>query len=176
MNRPDTNPKSIVGVRKPSMHAVPATAMVHLGRAMADGERKYGLMNWRQHPVAATVYYDAALRHLMAWFDGREANAPDSDVPHLAHVMACCAILLDAGEQGNMVDDRPENPGRVVEVLRELTSNFVEKAKIEDALVDAVQAALEAHTDAPGVKPNPSWHGIALRPLGDEILEDGRRV
>lgn len=102
---PDSNPKSRIGLTKPSLGAIPSAALLHLGGAMADGKDKYGLFNWREHSVAASVYEDAIWRHLLAWRDG-EDKARDSGRHHLAHVMACCAILLDASETGNLIDDR----------------------------------------------------------------------
>ncbi len=102
---PDNNPKTAVGRAKPPLHAIPPTALLHLGLAMEDGEHKYGLFNWRDRDVSSSVYYDAALRHLMAWWDGEQV-ATDSKVHHLGHVMACCAILLDAEATGNLNDDR----------------------------------------------------------------------
>src|SRR5690606_26871442 len=94
-----------------------------LGFAMEDGETKYGLFNWREKNVSSTVYYDAALRHLMAWWDGEEF-AEDSGVYHLGHVMACCAILLDAAGNGNLNDNRGPKGKFPVAV-----KNFTEKRK-----------------------------------------------
>ena len=102
---PDDNPKTVQGSKKPAMSCVPPVALLHLSHAMKDGEQKYGRMNWREHTVSSSVYYDAAMRHLMAWFDG-ETHASDSGVHHLAHVMACCAILLDGESMGVLNDDR----------------------------------------------------------------------
>lgn len=102
---PDTNPKTAVGLTKPSLRAIPPAALLHLGRAMSNGEGKYGLFNWREHAVSSSVYYDAAMRHLLAWWDG-ENEAADSGVHHLAHVMACCAIVLDAHASGKLNDNR----------------------------------------------------------------------
>lgn len=118
---PDTNPKSAVGQLKPGFHAVPPVSLIHLGAAMEDGRRKYSLFNWRANSVAASVYYNAMLRHLFSWWDG-ENVAADSKVHHLGHVMACCAILLDAEAGNNLVDDRGR-PGefsrRVAEIVEE---------------------------------------------------------
>ena len=102
---PDDNPKTVLGLRKPAMSCVPPVALLHLSHAMMDGEQKYGRMNWREHTVSSSVYYDAAMRHLMAWFDG-ETYAPDSGAHHLGHVMACCAILLDGESLAVLNDDR----------------------------------------------------------------------
>lgn len=103
---PDTNPKTRYGITKPAMSNVPPGALIHVMRGFADGAVKYGPMNWREHPVSASVYYDAAMRHLMAWFDG-EDEAEDSGVHHLGHAMSCLAILLDAMECGTLNDNRP---------------------------------------------------------------------
>lgn len=112
---PDTNPKTAVGLTKPSLRAIPPAALLHLGRAMSNGEGKYGLFNWREHTVSSSVYYDAAMRHLLAWWDG-ENEAADSGVHHLAHVMACCAIVLDAHASGKLNDDRGP-PGAFPELV-----------------------------------------------------------
>ena len=103
---PDTNPKTISGLTKPRTSLVPPSALLHLTQAFEDGAKKYSNMNWRESAVSSTIYYDAAMRHLMAWFDGEE-KASDSGVHHLAHAMACMAILLDAQSLNKLVDDRP---------------------------------------------------------------------
>jgi hypothetical protein len=54
------------------------------------------------------VYYDAAMRHLMAYFDGQDLD-PESGLPHLAHVMACASILIDAKKNETLNDNRPKN-------------------------------------------------------------------
>lgn len=106
----EPNPKDLIGVKKvPTLSVIPSAGLVHTGLAMVNGSDKYGRFNWREHPVKATIYLDAALRHLMAWAD-MEENAEDSGVHHLGHVMACCAILLDAQEAGNLIDDRVPGP------------------------------------------------------------------
>lgn len=101
-----TNPKDLIGVTKPPVSAIPPVAILNLGKAMQDGKEKYGHMNWRETNVRSDVYYNAMMRHLLQWFDG-EDRAEDSNCHHLAHVMACCAILLDAEASGSLIDDRP---------------------------------------------------------------------
>jgi hypothetical protein len=105
-NADTTNPKDLVGDTKVSLTKLPAVAIVHGAHAMMDGAKKYGAYNWRAKKVVAHIYVDAALRHLTSWFEGEEL-ASDSKVHHLGHAIACCAILLDAQETGNLVDDRP---------------------------------------------------------------------
>lgn len=117
--RPDNNPKSAFGIKKPSLHLVPGTALMMLAKVMALGAAKYGAHNWRDQPVAATVYVSAALRHIFQWLDGEDID-PESGAPHLAHAMACAAIVLDAMAHGTLIDDRPVK-GRTSEVIQQLT-------------------------------------------------------
>lgn len=100
------NPKDLVGNKKVSVTKLPSVAILHAARAMMDGAEKYGPYNWRAKKVIASIYVDAAIRHLLTWFEGQE-TAKDSGVHHLGHAIACEAILLDALETGNLVDDRP---------------------------------------------------------------------
>jgi hypothetical protein len=148
---PDNNPKTAIGISKAPLHTIPPVSLVHLGLAMEDGKKKYGLMNWRAKTVSASVYYDAMLRHLLAWWDGEDA-APDSKVHHLGHVMACCAILLDAEASTRLNDDRPDVEGGVGELLErvrqsrsllELLKQSVEKGEPPTAQ-DAKRAFLDA--------------------------------
>lgn len=106
MSYPDDNPKTAVGAAKVPLHLVPPVAAHHMALAFKDGEAKYGPYNWREHRVSASVYYGAMRRHMDAWWDGEDLSQ-DSLVHHLGHVMACCAILLDAAAVGKLNDDRP---------------------------------------------------------------------
>lgn len=113
-----TNPKDLLGIKKvPAFSVVPPASLIYEALAMqygaylaarADGTLGYGPYNWRDNKVIAHIYVDAAVRHLMSWWDGEE-NASDSRVPHLAHAKACLGILIDALESGNLVDDRPKS-------------------------------------------------------------------
>lgn len=103
----DVNPKSAQGAKKYSLRHLPLPAAIEVNRALEDGVLKYGAANWRATGVAASVYVDAALRHLAQWYDGGQENANDSGVHNLGHAMACLAILIDAQANGKLVDDRP---------------------------------------------------------------------
>lgn len=103
---PYENPKDRVAKERARISYVPASFLVQVGLAMRDGARKYGAYNWRDSEVFASVYIDAAYRHLMAWYDGEDC-APDSGVHHLAHAAASLAVLLDAIHVGTANDDRP---------------------------------------------------------------------
>lgn len=103
---PDNNPKTAIGVTKVPLHLVPPSAKHFLASAFADGAKKYGPYNWRDKTVSSSVYLGAAQRHMDAWWDG-EAVSADAKVHHLAHAMACLAIVLDAETVGKLNDDRP---------------------------------------------------------------------
>ena len=122
-----TNPKDLVGVKKvPNLSVIPSAGLIYEGIAMRYGAYEaplvdgvsfgYGPFNWRKNKVVASIYVDAALRHIMAWMDGEE-NAEDSGAPHLGHAKACLGILADAIESGNLVDDRPPK-GPAPELLK----------------------------------------------------------
>src|SRR5690606_37465900 len=79
---PDSNPKSAIGLTKPSTFSIPPVAELHLGAAMNNGADKYGTFNWREHAVSVSVYVDAIRGHLAAFRDGEDI-ASDSGVHHL---------------------------------------------------------------------------------------------
>jgi hypothetical protein len=105
-NSKDTNPKDAIGTAKVPMSTVSAVVLAELGVGMAEGGLKYGRHNYRVAGVRASVYYDAAMRHLMAWFEGEDID-PDSGMSHISKAMASCAVLRDAMVRGKMIDDRP---------------------------------------------------------------------
>lgn len=119
--RPDSNPKSQYGIMKPPMHLVPPAAKIYLAEGFRDGASKYGPYNWRENEVAASVYIGAAHRHIDMWWDGEEL-AEDSNTHHMAHAMSCLAIIVDAMETGNLVDDRPL-PGIAADLIKRLTKD-----------------------------------------------------
>jgi hypothetical protein len=100
-----TNPKDALGSNKVPMHLWPHTATVWGAMGMLDGATKYGRSNWRATGVRASIYNDAILRHLAAWFEGEDID-PDSGLPHLAHLLASAAIIVDAIAAGKFRDDR----------------------------------------------------------------------
>lgn len=103
----ETNPKDAIGRQKPGMSAVPANVLAEIGAVMQGGAAKYGRHNWRRAGIAASVYYDACLRHLFQWWEGEDID-PESGLPHLAHAVAGLVILRDAMARGMAQDDRPE--------------------------------------------------------------------
>jgi hypothetical protein len=145
----DANPKTAVGATKVPLHLVPPSARHFLATAFEDGARKYGPYNWRDSAVSVQTYIAAAGRHLDAFLDG-ENTAADSGAHHLAHVMACCAIVLDAMTVGKLVDDRPTAgaaPRLQAEYVRRKTAATATQS------TEAVRIALSAVPSLHGVDP-----------------------
>jgi polyhydroxyalkanoate synthesis regulator phasin len=114
-----SNPKDMIGSGKLPIHLWPntATAMGCIG--FLNGMLKYGRSNFRAIGIRASIYYDAAKRHLDAWFEGEEVD-PDDEVPHLAAALACIAIIVDADAAGVLNDDRAY-PGGYRALVERLT-------------------------------------------------------
>ena len=112
------NPKKKFGASKPDLSLIPPSSLAHMAMSMEEGAWKYGPYNFRETKVEARTYVAAAMRHLVDWLDGEEESL-DAEVHNLGAVMACCAILLDAQENGNLIDNRPKK-GRNARLLEEL--------------------------------------------------------
>lgn len=103
----DTNPKDACGAIKPPLSTVSGPVMFEIGLAMLEGALKYGRHNYREAGVRVSVYYDAAMRHLVRWWEGEDID-PDSGLPHLTKAMATLVVLRDAQIQNKIAfDDRP---------------------------------------------------------------------
>lgn len=114
-----TNPKDAIGSDKMPLHLWPETATVMGTLGMLDGALKYGRLNWRSAGIRTSIYIDAVRRHINAYAEGEDFD-PDSGCPHLAHALACLAIVVDAGAAGNLNDDRAY-PGGYRSLVDELT-------------------------------------------------------
>jgi hypothetical protein len=113
-----TNPKDAIGATKLPISWVPTAVNRYAALAFAEGALKYGRYNWRIAGVRASIYLDAMHRHLEKfqegeWADGdmlgpdEAGNPQGTQVPHLASIIACAGILLDAWECDKLTDDRP---------------------------------------------------------------------
>lgn len=100
------NPKDVLGSTKPGLSTIPCAPLYEVAAALLTGAMKYGKHNWRAVPVRASVYYDASLRHIMAWWEGQD-NDPESGLPHLAHAVAGLLLYRDASINNMVIDDRP---------------------------------------------------------------------
>lgn len=106
MEKKETNPKDSVGVKKVPLHVVSAPVMMEVGLAMLEGDRKYGGHNYRVAGVRASVYYDALMRHIMAWHEGEDIDI-DSGLSHVTKALSTLFVLRDAMLNDMWTDDRP---------------------------------------------------------------------
>lgn len=62
-------------------------------KVLEYGAQKYAPDNWKHVPDSTTRYYDAAMRHIDAWWRG-EAEDGETGQSHLAHAMCCLMFLM----------------------------------------------------------------------------------
>lgn len=127
----ETNPKKAWGALKAPMNATPNTALIELNAVMGGGAHKYGLFNFRDSDIDAMTYIGAIRRHFMLWEDGQDTDE-ESGRSHLAHIMACCALALDAQHTGKLVDNRSKT-GLVPELLKDCARTHNDFMEAHDA-------------------------------------------
>lgn len=101
-----SNPKDLRGVKKVPLSTVSGPVLMEMGLGMMEGAAKYGRHNYRAVGIRASVYYDAAMRHLMAWWEGTDIDE-ESGIHHVGKALSCLSVLRDSMFQGNVNDDRP---------------------------------------------------------------------
>ena len=106
------NPKDIMAVAlgKVPMQLIPPVAEELMARVLEGGAAKYGIFNWREQSIAIQTYIGAIMRHTAAIRRGEDIDT-ESGLPHMAHIMATAAIVLDATEHQTLIDDRPPARG-----------------------------------------------------------------
>jgi len=124
MKTKETNPKDAVGSTKVPMSRVPVAPLLEVAVALHEGNVKgYRGHNWRVAGVRASIYYDACMRHLMAWYEGQDLD-PDSGVSHVTKAIAGLMVLRDAMILDNWTDDRP--PKTPEEFLKDIQEQMDE--------------------------------------------------
>jgi len=127
-DNPLENPKKAMGAVKAPFHATPELGLIQMENVMAGGGWKYGDYNYHDSSVDAMTYLSAMRRHILLWKDGVDYdldtdNVVGSGQNHLAHVMACCAILIEAQGTGKFIDNRPKT-GMVANHLKVSSETF----------------------------------------------------
>lgn len=90
---------------KPPLEYLVTSVLPDEAKVLKLGADKYGVRSWRVEKIWASTYEGAMLRHLLAWIEGEDLD-PESGLPHLAHLRANCAVVMDAQMHGTFVDDR----------------------------------------------------------------------
>lgn len=127
MDTKPTNPKDQVGVRKVSLGRVSSVVLMEMSLGMLEGDRKYGGHNYRKAGVLASVYYDATMRHLMAWWEGEDQDTA-SGLSHITKALSSLAVLRDAMHNNKLSDDRPPKlEDGWIEELNKKASEIIDK-------------------------------------------------
>lgn len=79
--------------QKPRASLLPLGILYQVIAVLEFGARRYAVDNWQHVPDARRRYYDAALRHIEAWWTGEQSD-PESGQHHLAHACACLMFLM----------------------------------------------------------------------------------
>lgn len=164
MTTKPTNPKDVVGIRKAPMSTVSAAVMAEVGVAMLEGAAKYGRHNYRAVGVRGSVYYDATLRHLMAWWEGEDTD-PDSGMSHITKAIASLVVLRDAMIQGKFTDDRPPRSAEFFERLNKQAADILDRYADRDPKHYTIK-------DAPAAPLVPLWTDADERRI-DLIAQNG---
>lgn len=78
---------------------LPWPAVARVVAVLGYGAANHGAESWRTLPDARRRYFEALMRHLLAWWGG-ETHDPESGEHHLAHA-ACNVLFLLALEVDN---------------------------------------------------------------------------
>lgn len=130
MTEKPSNPKDIIGSGKAPLSALPFRVLWGLGLAMLEGASKYGRHNYRAVGVRASVYFDAAMRHIGAWWEGEDLD-PDSEAKlnHIDKAIVSLMVLRDSMLQGNWTDDRPPRAPTDFAALHAEAGKLIEQHK-----------------------------------------------
>jgi hypothetical protein len=89
-------PGSKLDAQKPRWSLFPWDALEAVLSVLEHGAVKYSVDGWTKVPESRRRYYDALMRHLVAWWGGERLDR-ESGLPHLAH-LSCNALFLLALE------------------------------------------------------------------------------
>ncbi len=126
MSSKPSNPKDMIGIRKVPFSVLPTPVLCEAAVGMMEGALKYGRHNYRAVGVRSSVYYDATMRHLTAYWEGEDID-PDSGLPHLAKAISSLLVWRDAQIHDLCEDDRPPATPELFAKLNEMASALVDK-------------------------------------------------
>lgn len=96
------------GKARPSL--IPWESMLPVIRVMEHGARKYAPDGWRNVPEPRLRYWNAAMRHMLAWALG-ERTDPETGETHLAHAV-CSLLFIISVEDGDAEAGAPSMQAR----------------------------------------------------------------
>lgn len=122
----DSNPKDAVGSTKVGLSNVSLPVLMEIAAGMTEGALKYGRHNYREIGVRNSVYFDATIRHLFAWWEGEDID-PDSGLSHVTKAMTSLCVLRDAQIRGKVFDDRPRGTDGFIRELNDKVKAMIDR-------------------------------------------------
>lgn len=122
----ESNPKDAIGITKVPLSTLSMPVLFECGLGMMEGAIKYRRHNYRAIGVRASVYFDATMRHLGAWYEGEDID-PDSGLNHITKAITSLMVLRDAMIRDKMVDDRPPSTTGFIQPLNEKMKELLAK-------------------------------------------------
>ena len=116
--------KADAGKPRPSL--LPWRAIKQIVAVLEFGAAKYGADNWQRVPEARQRYFDATMRHLLAWWDGERLDA-ESGLPHLAHAGCCILFLLWADKDAS--EEKAAHDAAVLQAQRQKAHQAAQEAR-----------------------------------------------
>lgn len=127
---------------KRRMDLISVPALKAVADVMTKGAEKHGERNWEKNDYEWSLFYAAAMRHLMDWYEGKDVD-PEWGYPHLAHAMCNLMILLDLTLKGGGTDDRPSKQPTLEDIQERLKQNLDKyknvKAKGQEGIAKDMQ-------------------------------------
>ena len=143
--------KADAGKPRPSL--LPWRAIKQIVAVLEFGAAKYGADNWQRVPEARQRYFDATMRHLLAWWDGERLDA-ESGLPHLAHAGCCILFLLwaDKSDEEEKADceepDHMESRLKAHKLAQEARDQMRQKLALASQVEQELALARKAHQAA----------------------------
>jgi len=79
---------------------IPLDALQDVVKVLEFGAKKYAPDNWKYVDKAQERYWDAAMRHIVAYKLDNKADS-ETGLSHLAHAICCLLFLLNFDNQEN---------------------------------------------------------------------------
>lgn len=175
MSTKPLNPKDAVGIRKAALSVLPMNVVAEVGLGMMEGAAKYGRHNFRAVDSRATVYFDATMRHLIAWWEGEDVD-PDSGLSHITKAMCSLAVCRDAMMRGNLIDDRPPRSAPFYPEFNKKAGEILDRHADKNPKHYTVADDAQARDDVPTVGGEAPPEGAASREDGEPIQGRNSRL
>lgn len=129
----EVNPKDMAASTRVRFSAVPMNVVAEAALGMTEGMSKYGRHNYRIAGARASVQYDAAMRHLNAWWEGEDIDAK-SGLSHITKTITALIVLRDCQMRGIVVDDRPPASAPFMDSFNEISARIITENTKPDAV------------------------------------------